>query len=98
MSERKDLPEPNLEGADLTRRRLLLRLGLASAIAYSAPVLLQLNAAHASRGSGGRGSGGRGSGGRGSGGRGSGGRGSGGRGSGGRGSGGHLWWKWRRHS
>ena len=76
----------------LSRRQALMRLGIAAGAIYAAPVLVNLDAAHASRGSGGgSGSGG----GRGSGGRGSGGRGSrGSRGSSGsRASGGR---KWRR--
>ena len=69
----------------LSRRQALMRLGIAAGAIYAAPVLVNLDAAHASRGSGGgSGSGG----GRGSGGRGSGGRGSGGGGRGSRGSGG----------
>jgi hypothetical protein len=36
----------------LTRRRLLARLGLASGLAYVAPVMLHLGAAHASEASG----------------------------------------------
>lgn len=48
MTDQTDTP-------DLTRRRLLTRLGLASGAAYVAPTLLQLTPAHASgfsRGSG----------------------------------------------
>lgn len=70
------------EDSGVSRRAMLMKLGLAATAAYAAPVLLRLGDAHASGGSGG--SGGRGSGGRGSGGRGSGGRGRGG--GGGRGS------------
>lgn len=66
---------------DVSRRTMLMRLGLAATAVYAAPVLLKLGEAHASGGSGG-GSGGRGSGGRGSGGRGSGFSGRGGRGGG----------------
>jgi hypothetical protein len=44
------------ETPDLTRRKLLGRVGLAAGAAYVAPVMMHLNAAHASGGS--RGSGG----------------------------------------
>lgn len=46
----------NTETPDLTRRKLLGRVGLAAGAAYVAPVMMHLNAAHASGGS--RGSGG----------------------------------------
>ncbi len=82
----------DVDGKDMSRRRMLALLGITGAAAYVAPTLLSLDQARASGGSGG-GSGGGGGGGRGgrgnggSGGRGS--RGSGGsrgsRGSGGRG-------------
>ncbi len=45
----------NADTPDLSRRRLLARLGLAAGVAYVAPTLLQLTPAHASgfsRGSG----------------------------------------------
>jgi hypothetical protein len=47
----------------LTRRRMLARLGLASGLAYVAPVMLHLGAAHASEASGRGSRGSRGSGG-----------------------------------
>jgi hypothetical protein len=79
---------PDVEGKDMSRRRMLALLGITGAAAYVAPTLLSLDQARASGGSGGGSGGGGGRGGRGSG--GSGGRGS--RGSGGsrgsRGSGG----------
>jgi hypothetical protein len=80
-----DRKGPTAEAPDLTRRRMLIRLGLGASAVYAAPVLLRLSEARASRGSGG-GSGGSGGGSGGSGG-GSGGSGGGSRGSG-RGSGG----------
>jgi hypothetical protein len=75
---------PMAEAPDLTRRRMLMRLGLGASAVYAAPVLLRLSEAKASPGSGG-GSGGSGGGSGGSG--GGSGRGSGGGrgGSGGRG-------------
>ncbi len=53
MTDKTDTP-------DLTRRKLLGRVGLAAGAAYVAPVMLHLNAAHASGGSRGSGGGGRG--------------------------------------
>lgn len=50
-------------GPDLTRRRMLRRLGLAATAAYAAPVMLGLGRAYASGGSGGSGGGGGGGGG-----------------------------------
>lgn len=47
---------------DLSRRRMLARLGLATGAAYVAPVMMHLSAAHASGGSGGGGRGGSGGG------------------------------------
>ncbi len=85
MSDHSNDANTAEDAPNLDRRRMLMRLGLAATAIYSAPVLLQLNEAHASGGSGG-GRGGSG-GGRGGGSGGRGGRGSGGRGSGGRGSG-----------
>ena len=86
--------KPATAAPDLTRRRMLMRLGLSAAAVYAAPVLLRLSDARASAGSGG-GSGGSG-GGRGSGGSGRGSSSSGGGAGSGGGSGGGLravFWK-----
>ncbi|MEX1235301.1 MAG: hypothetical protein WEB56_09980 [Roseovarius sp.] len=74
------------QNSNISRRRMLAKLGLATGVAYVAPAMMHLSAAHASGGSGGGGAGG-GSGGGSGGGRGGSGGSGGGRGGGSGGSG-----------
>ena len=46
-------PEEETMGAGLSRRNMLMKLGIAATAAYAAPVMLKLGEAHASGGSGG---------------------------------------------